>query len=308
MKKKLIIIIPGLVLIGLILLISWKFVPKITKPSYKIDEFKIIKLNDNEKPFVWDTVTSLQPDFPTDKDGVILYLDKYYHPVQIANTGLVYLDSFQKTNNQEYLQRAEKYANKLKEISIVHDGAIYFPYTNDFALHDLDNDIMKAPWYSGMAQGEALSLFTRLDEITNNKEYLKTAQKIFKSFTNYRGSHNPWTVLIDKDGYYWIEEFPKDESDDTLNGFIYGLYGVYDYYELTKSDEARKVFQGSLTTLKHYLPEFRNPGGISYYCLKHKKQNADYHKKHIIQLNMLYSMTGDEYFKQMADNFYADYH
>lgn len=309
MKNKLKILLPVFILVVLIFIIIWKVIlPKINPPNYKINKFNIIKLSDEKRPYVWETIAPLQPDSPTDQDGIILYLNQYYHPVLIANTGLAYIDGYRKTNNQEYLNQAEKYAHKLQEISVVSRGAIYFPYANDFALHGINDDIMKAPWYSGMAQGQTLALFVRLYEVTNKKEYLETANKIFNSFTNLKGESNLWTVLVDNNGYYWIEEFPKDESDDTLNGFIYGLYGVYDYYELTKNQEAKKVFQGSLTTLKHYLPQFRVEGGISYYCLKHKKQDAGYHKKHIKQLNMLFSMTGDKFFKEMADNFYNDYH
>lgn len=307
MKKILKISIPIISLI-LILLVIWKIVlPKFT-PSYKIDKFDIRKLSTEERPFVWDKIAPIEPDFPVDQDGIILYNKEYYHPVQIVQEGLYFVDSFKKTNNQEYLARAETYADKLVEKSQEIDGSLYFPYEFNFELHGKKDDVMIAPWYSGMAQGEALSLFVRLYQETNKKEYLEAAKKTFKSFSRFGKDNNPWTVFVDSAGYYWIEEYPEGNPDHTLNGFIFGLYGVYDYYQLTKDHQAKETFEASLTTLKHYLPEFRKVGGISYYCLKHQKQDQKYHNTHIEQLNMLYKMTGDEYFKTMADNFYNDYH
>lgn len=303
------ILIPTVILLIPTFLIAWKIIlPRIIPPPYKMDKFTIKELKGDERPFVWDKIAPLEPDFPSDSEGIILYGDQYYNPVSIANTGLYYLDSYKKTNNVEYLNMTTKYANKLTELSYQDKEAIYFPYNFNFEMHGLKNDVMMAPWYSGMAQGEALSLFVRLYEFTNNKEYLKTANKIFKSFTYLGNNNSPWTVYVDDEKYYWIEEYPSEDPDHTLNGFIFSLYGVYDYYSLTKDKQSKEILDASLTTLKRYLPDFEKKGDKSFYCLKHQKQDSFYHKKHIEQLNMLYKMTGDEYFKMMADNFYRDFH
>lgn len=307
-KRSKILIITLIVFVLVLIAIFGKFILSRFAWTYKIDKFTIKELNQSERPFIWDTVMSLQPDFAVDKDGIILYNNSSYSPNQIANIGLAYLDSYQKTNNSEYLALAQKYADKLKEISVSKKGALYFPYNFNFAMHGKKDEVLMSPWYSGMAQGEALSFFVRLYEITRQKEYLDTADNIFKSFTIVGKNNSPWTVWSDQSNYYWVEEYPENEPDHTLNGFIYGLYGVYDYQQITKSDKAKIVFQSSLTTLKHYLPEFRQASGVSFYCLKHKVQNESYHRTHIEQLNMLYKMTGDEFFKTMADNFSTDFH
>jgi len=56
-----------------------------------------------------------------------------------------------------------------------------------------------------------------------------------------------------------------DVPDNVLNGFIFGLFGLYEYWMLTKDPEAKFYIDASLTTLQDKLPLFRNPGGISYY-------------------------------------------
>ena len=298
-----------LVLLALIILIVIVIVGSRNEAFFKKDNFQIKELKGSERPFTWDKIAPLENDFPTDEGGIILYENKYYNPIQIANEGLFFIDTYRQTNNPEFLWRAEKYAHKLLELSVKASGALYFPYEFDFALHNIQSETLKAPWYSGMAQGEALSLLTRLYQITEKSEYLESADQVFKSFTNFRGN-GPWTVDIDENGYYWIEEYPNPNaaSDHVLNGFIYGLYGVYDYYSLTGNIQSRAILNASLLTLKHYLPDFRNPGQISFYCLGHKQMSESYHRKHIKQLEMLYKITNDIFFKTMADKFYEDYH
>lgn len=287
-------------------MIGLNFLTPKKNSQFRVSSFKINQLDQDEMPFTFDKIAPLENDFPTDQDGIILYNNQYYHPGQIADEGLFLVDTYRQINNQEFLLRAEKYAHKLLELSLKSNGALYFPYPFDFPLHGLKDDVMRAPWYSGMTQGEALSLFSRLYGITHKKEYLMAADQTFQSFVNF--NHNPWIVNVDDNNYYWIDEYPEENPDQTLNGFIFGTFGLYDYYLLKKDSSSRKMLMAAFTTIKHYLPAFRNPGKISFYCLKHKVQNAPYHKIHIRQLNQLYKITGDSFFKTMADNFYQDYH
>jgi len=113
---------------------------------------------------------------------------------------------------------------------------------------------------------------------------------------------------IDADGYYWIEEFPHDTRPGmTLNGYIAALFGVYDYYHLTGSEDAEMIYELGLTTIKHYLPEFRRPGQRSYYCLGHQSvANDSYHRLHISMMGHLHRITGDEFFRAMGDSLTAD--
>ena len=60
------------------------------------------------------------------------------------------------------------------------------------------------------------------------------------------------------------------------------------------------VWEAALTTLKHYLPEFRRPGQKSYYCLEHRHIASDgYHLLHAGMMGHLYRLTGDPYFDAM---------
>jgi len=279
--------------------------PEPERITYLITPFNINALSYDDAPYSGNIALSLDYPFEKDEQGIILFNykeKKYYHPVQLAQWILQYLNAYRITNNYDYIKRSNLFADKLIEISTLSNNALYFPYSFTFSLHG--GDILYSPWYSGMAQGQTLSAFVRLYKMTNEKKYVEIAEQIFTSFNNFKVSSNPWTVMTDSANYYWIEEYPLEIPDHTLNGFIFGIYGLYDYYQLTNNELCKELLQAGITTIYHYIDQFRNPGGISYYCLKHKHiPEASYHQVHIDQLNMLFKMTGENYFKEMADLF-----
>jgi hypothetical protein len=288
------------------------YLPFVTKPLPGVRyDYEINELSYSELPYTYEEPYPLEVDYPTDQDGVIIFNYKgksYYHPVQIAQKMFRYLDSYVVTKDPAYLERSELFARKLIEISVQADNAMYLPYHFDYNLHGIAEDKMVAPWYSGMAQGQVLTVFVRLYNLTGKAEYRLAAERLFNSFKNLKGEHQPWTVFIDSEGYYWIEEYPWKEPTQALNGFIFGIYGLYDYYLLTHSDESRQLLTASITTVQDYVSEYRNKGGISAYCLQHRWQSPSYHRIHIEQLNMLARISGNDYFWIMSDLFYDDYH
>lgn len=273
--------------------------------------YKISSLSYNDIPWTYgDTTTSLDTNFISDDSGIIMYKrgdSLYYHPVQISKQVLKYLDAYTQTNNPEYISRSDQFLKKLLSLAKRYNGAIFFPYTFDFPLHGIDTELMKAPWYSGMAQGQVMACFVRMYYFTGNRTYLDFADSIMTSFGLTKSDVASWTVSYDEEGFFWVEEYPMDACTFTLNGFIFGLYGVYDYYKTTGSAFAEEVFRKSIRTLYNYIPNFRNPGSISYYCLKHKVTSSNYHGIHIEQLITLYKITGLKRFQKYANLFQSDF-
>lgn len=268
-------------------------------------------LEDNELPYAKSSPLPLDYEYPHDENGVLIFVYKentYYHPVAIAQLTLMFLESYRLSGNLEYWDKADIHLNKLLDISVKSDNARYFPYGFDFALHGIPEDTLIAPWYSGMAQGQALSAFVRAYKLRGVTEYLTASEEIFRSFTQYLGNSNPWTVFIDDRGYYWIEEYPYIERTQALNGFIFGIYGLYDYYIILKDLLAFELCQAAITTVQEYIYTYRVPGGISYYCQRHKQQIPKYHIIHTQQLFMLYKITQADFFRTAAEAFYSDYH
>jgi len=310
--------------------------PDITQPEVippiQLFEFDIHQLEYSELPYISDNPVSLEINYPTDLKGVIVFevdgtqhhhsdkieskglivfedhVTQYYHPVQIVQKALKFVDSFYKTQDSLYLFRAKLYAEKLVEISVESDDALYFPYLFNFQLHNIKSEELIFPWYSGMAQGQVLSLFMRLYRVTGNNNYLEVGEKIFRSFTHQKGETDPWIAVSDTARYLWIEEYPMGDPPHALNGFIFAIYGLYDYYIIMKDSQSKELLRASLTTVKKYVNYYRNEGDLSFYCLKHNIRSSLYHRIHTEQLEMLFKITGDSFFKQMSDNFFNDSH
>ena len=78
------------------------------------------------------------------------------------------------------------------------------------------------------------------------------------------------------------------------------MIGVYDYWLVRPSADAEWLLRASVASLKHYADQFRNPGGISRYCLRHGTLSKKYHQIHIGQMAFLYHITGDAQFLDLA--------
>jgi len=111
---------------------------------------------------------------PMDPDGILMKeIDGtlYYHPVELADATYRMLNAYGRTHDEGYLDWARRYLEKIRALSVPSDGALFVPYQFDFAPHGVT-----APWYSGMAQGMALTVFVRMYRLTGESTYLETAQ------------------------------------------------------------------------------------------------------------------------------------
>ena len=100
-----------------------------------------------------------------DADGVRMVrigTTLFDHPVAQAPYGLANVASYDLTGDHRFSTRAIAQATRLVDTKIVSRDAWYFPYPFDFALHGRATETIRAPWYSAMAQGMALSLFVGL--------------------------------------------------------------------------------------------------------------------------------------------------
>jgi hypothetical protein len=248
-----------------------------------------------------------------DAQGVRMFLvgtTEYNHPVAQAEYGLGNLASYSLTNDSTYLNRALAQAQRLVDTKVVSRGAWFYPYEFDFALHGITADTMRAPWYSAMAQGMALSLFVRLYEVTADPQWLDAADNTALSFSLPPAAGLPWVVHTDSAGYLWLDEYPLSliRTDLTFNGHNFAIFGLYDYAQATGDAIATELFDGAATTsLKYGTNGFRVPGWVSNYCLTHLTPAGHYHDIHIEQLISLYSMTDDRRFAQLSDAYRSDF-
>jgi D-glucuronyl C5-epimerase C-terminus len=265
-------------------------------------------------PDFTNTVPNLaETGIPLDPSGVARgrFGDRFvYMPLLIARYGLNMLDGYRMTRDPAYLDRAKVNASFLIRTAIPRQGALYFPYRFSWPLFGKRSQLMRAPWYSAMAQGTALRLFVRLNAVTGEQHWRTAANSTFATFVQRRRAKRPWIAFVQRRNgrrYLWFEAWAsKMPPPQALSGHIYGLIGVYEYARATGSAAAVRIFAGGATTVRYQAPRFRARGGVSYYSLRMRMQSPEHHCIHIGQLKLLGRMTGDSWFAREARRFATD--
>jgi hypothetical protein len=117
----------------------------------------------------------------------------------------------------------------------------------------------------------------------------------------------PWVVNVDS-GYLWIQEYPVPQPDYTINGAFFAIAGIANYAITFSDHRATHIADGAMTTMLHYVSQVRNPGWISSYSLTHKEdESAHYHGIVTRQLALMYTITRDRRFANVAAQFISDY-
>ncbi|WP_330344049.1 D-glucuronyl C5-epimerase family protein [Streptomyces longwoodensis] len=249
------------------------------------------------------------PDVFINGDGKL-----YDHPVTQIQYGLGCLASYRTIGDTWFLTRAKAQAQRQIDRRVETRGAWYFPYPFNYTHNEHGGLVYTAPWYSGMAQGEAISLFIQLAQLPETTEaertrYLAAADGAFASLLRADDA-KPWVINKDASGFFWIQEYPIDApgtSDYTFNGMIFALFGLWDYYQQTRNELALKLWDGGLTTIAAYYPRLRNARWVSYYCNTHRIAPLTYHHHHIDLFMQLQGFSGHYGFARNMDQLLDDY-
>jgi hypothetical protein len=109
----------------------------------------------------------------------------------------------------------------------------------------------------------------------------------------------------------WLDEYPgptMSPSSRVLNGHLYAIYGIWEYWRQTQSSVAAALFRDAVKTVRRYvLRGFRNPGWASSYALSGDVPSDRYHAIHVNQLLHLHALTGDPVFATMAETLHDDF-
>lgn len=231
------------------------------------------------------------------------------HPVAQAQWGLMNVSSYLKYGDELYLRRAIANAQRNVDRRVESRGAWWYPYDFDIA-RCAESPPMRAPWYSGMAQGQLLSLFVRLHEITGDAKWREAADRTFDALTLPPDTIGPWGTWVDSDGYRWLEEYPQptEIGERVMNGHIFATYGVYDYWRISRDERAVAVLDGAETTVRRYLPlKIRSVEWASKYSLGCQHPHMGYHQVHIGQTLKLYETTHAGVFANLSGLLRTDY-
>lgn len=208
-----------------------------------------------------------------------------------------------------FIQAAAKLAEEQSA-----DGA--FRYQLPFKHYTL-SEPYKPGWISGLAQGQALSVFARAYQMTGDQTFKDAGDKALDFLLTPKEQGGPATTLADLDpslsDYVFFEEYVTEPDVYTLNGFVFILLGLYDWREATGSEVAAETFAEGVKSLSLLLPLYE-VGGFSAYDLSHmtvKRESyegrgiphmsAHYHPLHIQLLLALDSITEEKIFGETAE-------
>jgi hypothetical protein len=235
----------------------------------------------------------------------------YNHPVSQGAYAIENINSYRLTGNQAYLDIAVRNGQRLIDTHTESDGAWYFPYDFDFAVVGDTSETLRAPWYSGMAQGRALSTFVRLYQATGDLKWRDAADSTFASLNQAPSGSAPYGVHLDAQGRLWLEEYPRNpvaDSEEVLNGHIYALFGLFDYWQLTNSTVAQDLIRGAINTVAQTaMSQFRRVNASSVYSLRHRTPAGTYHQIHVTQMLNLLAYKHNTSFATVATAFRNDY-
>ena len=176
-----------------------------------------------------------------------------YNPIAIAQYGLgnynLWRQTGDPTRKQKFLLIADWLCSHLEPNA--HGLAVWNHHFNwEY------RDTLRAPWYSALAQGQGISLLVRAHKETGDPRYLDAARRAFITFQ--RPISEGGVAFTDESGDLWFEEYIVSPPTHILNGFIWALWGIYDYFLATKDISAQDLFSRGVLTLLHNLDRLRS--------------------------------------------------
>lgn len=200
-----------------------------------------------------------------------------YNPTRIAAFGLAHYNKFIEESDLASRDIFLKMANWFLDIEDAR-------YTYSFDWGEL-----KSPWISCMSQGEAASILIRAYKLTNEDKYLHHALKSIEPFF-IDIEHGGVQSLIDNK-YIFLEEYPSNNSQHVLNGFLYALIGLVEILFVYKNSELSEFRDKLLDSLYENIDKW-GPGKWSFYQIDSDKKiknycTPSYHNLHITQLKFI---------------------
>jgi hypothetical protein len=274
------------------------------EPAYRVESFHLAS-----QPWAWRVFNGLpairvRTRGPHDANGVPLFRWSdgllYYRPGQVAGDGMRHLDMYRRRGTAAHLTQAIRNARVLIRLARHARSAWWVP-----TWHDYPPQGLHGPWYDSHVQGWALSFFVRMYRVTGRQIYRDAADQVFASFRRLRLPRGPWVSEV-VGGYLWLQHYPNGVTHRVLNAHLHAIFGLFEYWELTGTPQARLVLEGAITTMRHTVAEFRRPGRASRYALSSNHGLVKYHGIHIWQLRLLARISGARYFERVADRFEDD--
>ena len=229
--------------------------------------------------------------------------DYVYFPISIGQVGLSVFHTLIKTESDNDRKRFLKFCEWF-----CHNGQpnteLGMRWLTEVALPQYRNP---EPWQSAFAQSRGISVLLRGYQLTSNAEYAEAAEKALLAFT-FPVSKGGVTAFTEWGPFY--EEYTASVPTLVLNGMIFSLFGLCDFCRVFPDHElAQRLYQEGLDTLEKILPHFDLNYWSRYNLCRAEwypridPATVSYQNLHVLQLRVLYELTGRAVFKSFADRF-----
>ena len=238
---------------------------------------------------------------PFDDNGIPLLdyggdIGRQHNPIAIAQYGLANYNLVDESDDSTRRDR----------VMAVADWLVVNLQKNEFGQEVWNHHFrweyrepLVPPWYSGLAQGQGISLLVRAQGLTGDDRYRDAAARAFVSMTVDVADGG--VRFSDAEGHTWIEEYIVSPPTHILNGFIWALWGVRDWALASGDSAANDLFEAGTQTLLANLGRY-DTGYWSRYELSGTRldmlASPFYHRLHIVQLDVMHRLTGEHVFAE----------
>jgi len=203
----------------------------------------------------------------------------------------LYYETPKKTCLEKFFKHADFLVGNLTERKNFGVWLVQFPWNAPCYL-------CKPPWISGMYQGLGLSTLVRAWVISENEKYIVAARKASLSFEVPVSKGG--VLKVDNKGFWWYDEYACARRANVLNGFLFALIGIYEYYDVSKDPKALHLFNKGIKTVRNYIDKY----DLNFLVFKWSKYDdkllfysgPKYHNWHVKQLLKLHEITRDKEF------------
>ncbi|MFO7525180.1 MAG: D-glucuronyl C5-epimerase family protein [Ignavibacteriaceae bacterium] len=161
---------------------------------------------------------------------------------------------------------------------------------------------LNEPWISAMTQGEAISVLTRGQLLSNDPYLEKLAVEAL----------NPFLHTVQNGGLinYFnsipvYEEFPSPgRTSGVLNGTLFALFGVFDLILFNQNKRAIQIFNQGVKAVKKLLPYYDLKYWTRYYLFDYPQKYTSSFTYHLLmaeQLKVMYYLTNDHIFLEYSE-------
>jgi hypothetical protein len=238
-------------------------------------------------PSVWEIYNKKL--FFHDADGKIkikYQFGTHFNPATLCQYTLSLYDTFYKSKEAGIKAQFLKQVTFLLKEAEETETELRFPYRYDFF------DMVKGPWVSGLAQAQGIAVLLRAYLLTSDALYLQLANK------SYAAINSQNKLVIEVNGYKWVEEYPTENPSCAINGFTTVIICLLELQRFFPDDaKLSKDIEEYLKTFKDNVGSYdKGKGQIRYSLMNNKIVNNNYLGFQCLQMIHLYYYTKDEVF------------